>query len=1205
MGKYEEALQALNPAQREAVEAIDGPVLVIAGPGTGKTQLLTTRIAHILAATDTLPQNILCLTFTESAAETMQERLNNMIGQAAYNVAISTYHAFGADIIRRYPEYFAAEAKLQPADDLTIDRIFRDCVRNLPFASPLKYADTYLGDIKTLVSDAKRALLTPADLRAVAQQNLRLIRTVNPVISHTLGSLPRIDKKAIPLFTKLSEALTAELPQTQRSNSIIPEAQPKQSPQRRTDARRVSGLRDDATLAKVLPGSDGGSRGVNALLELASGAQPLYAPFLSSLQEAVAAAEESGKTTSLTAWKNTWLAKDQTGRFIMDGTHANQKLLAAAEIYQQYLHELQTRGLFDYDDMILRAVHALETQAELRYTLQEQYQYILLDEFQDTNEAQLRIVELLTNNPASEGRPNILAVGDDDQAIYAFQGADYSHMLKFKDLYRDVLVVPLTRNYRSHPGILHLARGVAEQIEERLHHHFPAIEKTLTASAKNLPPKAIVERREAGSDVMQYAWVTRRIQELLGQGVEPSDIAVLAPKHRYLEPLVPFLTQAGVPVRYEKRENVLDDPAVNQLLRMAELTLALAAGEQARASALWPQILSAGFWELPTSTIWQLSWQTAENRHDWTNHLLENGQLKPIALFFIRLSQLAGTETLETMMDYLIGTQSLNLNEPGLAEYRSPYYGHYFGSPRSAGPVGSPPAANGKDKLQMTTDVSAVPAGSGGAMADSAAFSDSSKLDADFWNLLTNLIVLRAKLREYRGNQEERLSLGDFVEFVRAHREADLKILNTSPYASAAQAVQLMTAYKAKGLEFKAVFLLAISDEAWGGKARSLGQRISLPPNLQYIRYSGATQDERLRLLYVAITRARAQLYLVGYTQNYAGTHTTRLKYLNETTDEEGRSLSPLLPPGSEQVLTAEDTAPAPSTELAAYWQQRHETALASTDMQALLQDRLKHFRLSATHISDFVDFVHCGPQSFFILKILRFPQAPRAELEYGNAIHETLEWIHYHAKQHHDLPSQAATHKTFAAKLEAKRLSEHDYALYLDRGHAALTAYLAQRAHTIAPTHIVEYNFRNEGVLIGPAHLGGKIDKLIVDKNKKEVTIVDYKTGRSHTKWARLVGLHKNRQQLNFYKALVEGSHTFAGYKVTDAYLEFVEPDEDGRIQELHLPLNDTEYQQTKRLAQAVWQHIMRLHLPDTTAYTPDLKGIEEFEQWLLSGIN
>ena len=101
MDAYQEALTSLNTAQKQAVEAIDGPVLVIAGPGTGKTQLLSVRVAHILQQTDTLPSNILCLTFTESGAENMRRRLTRFIGQDAYSVGISTYHAFGGDLIRR------------------------------------------------------------------------------------------------------------------------------------------------------------------------------------------------------------------------------------------------------------------------------------------------------------------------------------------------------------------------------------------------------------------------------------------------------------------------------------------------------------------------------------------------------------------------------------------------------------------------------------------------------------------------------------------------------------------------------------------------------------------------------------------------------------------------------------------------------------------------------------------------------------------------------------------------------------------------------------------------------------------------------------------------------------------------------------------------------------------------------------------------
>jgi DNA helicase-2/ATP-dependent DNA helicase PcrA len=393
MGKYEEALRRLNNAQKQAVTTTEGPVLVIAGPGTGKTQLLTTRIAHILATTDTLPQNILCLTFTDSAAHTMRERLASLIGQQAHDVTISTYHAFGSELIRRFPDYFMSDSELQPADDLGIDRILRGIIAQLPYSNPLKYSDAYLGDIKSLVSDAKKNLLTPDDLRSVASHNLAFIAHASGIVSSTLGNLVRITKKDIPAFSNLAESLGP------------------------------------------LNSSDQPHAGILSLAGLCT----------QELAEALAESDRTNKTTPLTKWKNNWLAKDAAGQSILDGQKTNQKLLAAADVYEQYLAELKTRGLFDYDDMILRAVHALETNDDLRYTLQERYLYVLLDEFQDTNGAQLRIVELLTNNPVNEGRPNVLAVGDDDQAIYAFQGANYSHMLQFNRLYRDVLPVPLTQ----------------------------------------------------------------------------------------------------------------------------------------------------------------------------------------------------------------------------------------------------------------------------------------------------------------------------------------------------------------------------------------------------------------------------------------------------------------------------------------------------------------------------------------------------------------------------------------------------------------------------------------------------------------------------------------------------------------------------------------------------------------------------------------
>ena len=115
----------LNKAQKQAVDMIDGPVMVIAGPGTGKTELLSVRTANILLKTDTLPENILCLTFTESGANAMRERLVGIIGKDSYKVAIHTFHSFGSEVINQYGEYFYQGAHFRPADELSRYEIIR------------------------------------------------------------------------------------------------------------------------------------------------------------------------------------------------------------------------------------------------------------------------------------------------------------------------------------------------------------------------------------------------------------------------------------------------------------------------------------------------------------------------------------------------------------------------------------------------------------------------------------------------------------------------------------------------------------------------------------------------------------------------------------------------------------------------------------------------------------------------------------------------------------------------------------------------------------------------------------------------------------------------------------------------------------------------------------------------------------------------
>jgi len=1099
---FAEGYKQLNSAQKEAVDTIDGPVLVIAGPGTGKTQLLALRAANILSKTDTQPQNILCLTYTEVGARNMRERLTKLIGQDAYDIRISTYHGFGSDIIRQYGEYFVDSSAEKPIDKLGQDAILQEIFKTLPASNPLWRADIYLKDALGFISECKRAQLSPADIRVIAASNESFI-----------GAASEITKQTIPVFARMNKEVGLTF--VELLNNIRHLAKAENLPE------------DISPLSKMC------------------------------LEDVIAAVEfysETGKTNELTAFKNKWLEKNADNEWVMGGMYTVKKMRGGADIYEQYLAALKQKGLYDYDDMITKAIKGLQQNDELRYSLHEQYLYVMLDEFQDTNRSQLKLVELLTNNPVQEGRANILAVGDDDQAIFSFQGAEHANMARFVSLYKDVKIITLTDNYRSHGDILHTAFNVANQIEERLSHTLKTGDKVLAAKNTSIP-NAVVSRQNFKSDIAQFDWVANQIAKLIQQGTPAQEIAVIAPQHKYLEPLVPYLQAFDVPVRYDKRENVLEDQHILELIRMAELVMALAQNNHGIADSLWPAVLSGEYWQLPTSTIWRLSWQNYEDKAShWQALMMQDAVLGPIALFFARLSQIAHTETLESLFDYIVGVQSVTLNEPDMPTYASPYYEYYFGK-----------------KAQTETPQT-------------------------FTHVLSNLTVLRQKIREYRQDAERPLMLQDLLDFVMDYQNAGEKLLNTSPYHSADNSVQLMTAYGSKGLEFDAVFVLAVHDEVWGMKARGKNNIITLPQNLSVIRYAGSTKDEKKRLFYVAITRAKHSLYLTSYSQNYAGKATEALEFLNES---EGKALA--LPAHLQTVAHNDTDAPALEA-LQHFWTTRHWGGAQTVSLRELVLPRLETFQLSATHVNTFTNVVFGGPQEFFLKTILKFPQAPTSDGQYGNAIHETLEAMQHTLRRTGELPDIDQAIAIFTERLKSKRLSDAEFTRQSERGSLALADFIPWWWHNFTPEAQSEYDFRQEGSFVGDAHLSGKLDQLLIDNDDKTIRVVDFKTGKPHSKWTNEPKLHNNRQQLLFYKLLIENSHSFKGYDVNEAKLVFVGADMNGNNAELPISYKQDELNRMAKLVVAVWHRIKNLDLPDISGYSKDLKGITEFEDWLIA---
>ena len=184
---FEERYKGLNKEQKHAVDTTEGPVLVIAGPGSGKTELLAVRIGHILKENLAAPTQILCLTFTDNAAINMRERLANLIGPDAYRVGIFTFHSFCNYIISRYPEYFYNAAHFTLANDVIRAEILESLFESLPhkhvFAShhPTE-GYVYLRDVRDRIKHIKSGGYTASEFATIVVGLAKEYESINKVV---------------------------------------------------------------------------------------------------------------------------------------------------------------------------------------------------------------------------------------------------------------------------------------------------------------------------------------------------------------------------------------------------------------------------------------------------------------------------------------------------------------------------------------------------------------------------------------------------------------------------------------------------------------------------------------------------------------------------------------------------------------------------------------------------------------------------------------------------------------------------------------------------------------------------------------------------------------------------------------------------------------------------------------------------------------
>ncbi len=189
MSAFTEAYARLNAAQKKAVDTIEGPVMVIAGPGTGKTQILALRIANIIQKTDTSPSSILALTFTESGVASMRARLVSLMGQEGYRVRIHTFHGFCNEVIRMYPDRFPSIIGRVPLIELDAIRIIKTIIDDTrpKLLRPHGKPDFYVRDIIGKISETKREHVTPDTLLERVADRKKIIEGADDLY-HTKGA---------------------------------------------------------------------------------------------------------------------------------------------------------------------------------------------------------------------------------------------------------------------------------------------------------------------------------------------------------------------------------------------------------------------------------------------------------------------------------------------------------------------------------------------------------------------------------------------------------------------------------------------------------------------------------------------------------------------------------------------------------------------------------------------------------------------------------------------------------------------------------------------------------------------------------------------------------------------------------------------------------------------------------------------------------
>lgn len=1006
-------LSTLNKAQREAVESLDGPLLIVAGPGTGKTTVLTYRIAHILSSTDTKPGSILAMTFTEAGVYAMRRKLYELIGATAYNVEITTIHGFCNTVIQEFGEYFTHLQGFSALNDIERIKFTQQILEHSVYQhlSPVNSMDMYIPDLLSVVSTMKREYITTA---------------------------------------RFAEAIVREEEALQGIEKYITRG-PDKGKKVRTEYEQ-----QEKKIAKY------------------------------------------------------------------------KEVLVFYDHYQKLLIE---KKRYDYEDMILVVLAALQENAELRATLQEKYQYLMMDEYQDTNDAQNTLLFALAEYWGEEA--NIFAVGDDDQAIYRFQGASVKNIVDYLGKYPKAKVITLTENYRSQQKVLDASRDFIRNNTQSLEKSVGTIDKALTSHATHALKKVRLAHFHRGE--AENLFIADKIKQLVRSQKDKKyeDIAILVRNNTDMDAIVDMLQRKHIPYVRKAGDNALDDQYVKQLLDVVRLVTLI--GTNDVNDLLLVKILHFSYLGIPKLDLLKIGRAYPEHRvKTFWEYIAGNTSGVDLSVLGISLD---GKEKLLKFFDNVVTWYSTSYREP----------------------------------LVKMLEILMHETG----LLDHVL---AEKYKVKHLNALNSFF---AEVKALNVSEPD-MTLADFLSAIDLMNQFNLPI-KEKDLGVQEKGVQIMTAHSSKGLEFDHVFIPQLYSTKWDHKKHRAG--LALPTTLTSETGEIDVLEEDRRLLYVAMTRARRKVYL-SYADAYASTfgkdkYVQPSQFVDEIPNNHVFKLKINKYTKMVQEHVAELLAARPF----------NTVYISSIDEKDIIRSIVSRFDLHPTGLNNYL----ACPMQFLLGNLLRIPSAITPSLAYGNAYHDALEKLYKSVKVALVALSPSEFFDVFAKKLNTYPLRTTQKEKLLEKGKKSLTLYYHQyEGNFVTP---VKTEHRLSGVISGARIKGrvDRID--YVDSSKKLLKVVDYKTGKplgaSAFDGLHPSGLfdkynyekakaQKYYNQLLFYKVVadIDWWITSNNSEVSEGSLFFVDPEREQFIERVVAYQKD-DVEDMKELIITTWNKIQNMEFP------------------------